>query len=256
MIFAGVDSGSRSVKAVLLDGLGMRVIDSGVVDQGVGHQAIASQLLASLLERQGLSAKDVGGVVATGYARESVIEADVAVTEITCHARGVHHLHGDARTVIEIGGQDSKVLHLEPDGTVRDFVMNDRCAAGTGRFLELVARRLGKDIHELDGLSALDVKPLPISSTCVVFAETEIIGLLAGGAGTDEILAGVQKAIASRITSMSGRLRKAVVFTGGVAMVANMSHMLSRALGVEVVVPPQPQLTGALGAAIIAASAR
>jgi predicted CoA-substrate-specific enzyme activase len=158
-------------------------------------------------------------------------------------------------TVIDIGGEDSKLIRLDMTGKVRDFAMNDRCAAGTGRFLEIVARRLGVDIRSLGKLAAKSRSPAPISSMCVVFAETEIIGLLASGTKREDIIAGVQTAIASRVTTLAGRnVDLPIVFTGGVALVCGMDTALKSALGQTVTVSPDPQMTGALGAAILAAN--
>jgi predicted CoA-substrate-specific enzyme activase len=179
--------------------------------------------------------------------------AHTTITEITCHAQGVFRVAPDARTVIEVGGQDSKVIWLETQGRVRDFAMNDRCAAGTGRFLEVVAARLGVDLPTLGDLSRASLQPALISSTCVVFAETEIIGLLAEGIAPADIAAGVQTAIATRVAVMAGRaVSPPVYFTGGVALQSGMVPALEQALSCPVRVPPQPQFTGALGAAILA----
>jgi predicted CoA-substrate-specific enzyme activase len=159
----------------------------------------------------------------------------------------------DARSVVEIGGQDSKLLRLAPNGSVRDFAMNDRCAAGTGRFLEVVAARLGAELDGLGALARVAKSPAPISSMCVVFAETEVIGLLASGVRPADIVAGVQASIASRVASMIGRdVGPLVIFTGGVALIPGMAKALSAVLKTTVRVAPQPQMTGALGAAIVA----
>jgi predicted CoA-substrate-specific enzyme activase len=196
---------------------------------------------------------NVHGTVATGYARNRVDFADTTITEITCHARGVRHVVPDAVTVIEIGGQDSKVLRLQADGSVRDFSMNDRCAAGTGRFLEMVAQRLEVGLDDLGELAGAGTRPAVISSMCVVFAETEIIGLLASGARPPDIVSGVQNAIASRITAQAGRgLTSPVVFTGGVALIPGMTRALEAVLDQRIIVAPDPQLTGAVGAALLA----
>ena len=254
MIFAGIDAGSRSIKIVLLDGGGREVVACGTADQGVRQDAITARLLHDLLCSAGLKRDDVACTVATGYGRDNVSTADAAVTEITCHARGVHHVLPEARSVIEIGGQDSKFLALNGDGSVRDFAMNDRCAAGTGRFLEMVAQRLELGIEQLGDEALRSRSPAAISSMCVVFAETEILGLLAEGVGPSDIVAGVQRAIALRICAMSGRnLPAPVVLTGGVAMIAGMDSALQSVLGQEISVAPRPQMTGALGAAILAA---
>ncbi len=253
MIGVGIDAGSRAIKIVLLDAADRRVLASGVAKQGVNSDHLAMQLLDNLLAQRGYSPAEVGACVATGYARNSIAAADTTVTEITCHARGVHHLVPEARTVIEIGGQDSKFLRLDPSGAVRDFAMNDRCAAGTGRFLEVVAERLGVELEDLGRMSAASAKPASISSMCIVFAETEIIGLLSSGAAPEDIVAGVQNSVATRVASMAGRAPQApVVFTGGVAMIPGMDRALAEATGHSVDIVPQPQMTGALGAAIIA----
>ena len=256
MICAGIDAGSRAIKAVLLDADGQKVLASGILDQGIEQEALARQLFGKLLSDAGLSRDRVSRVVATGYGRHAVGFADTAITEISCHARGVHHAAPEARTVIDIGGQDSKLIRLSRTGTVQDFAMNDRCAAGTGCFLEVVARRLGLALESLGQAASRSTKPASISSMCVVFAETEIIGLLAAGTSPEDIVAGVQASIATRVGSMAGReVEPPVVFTGGVAMVPGMDSALTAVLGHAVSVAPEPQMTGALGAALLAAEA-
>jgi len=255
MISVGVDAGSRAIKVVLLDTASIQVIASGVEAQGINSDELSRGLFDRLLNESGRGAGYVRRIVATGYARNMVSFADQTITEITCHARGVHHLVPDARTIIEIGGQDSKLLRLNGDGAVYDFAMNDRCAAGTGRFLEVVADRLGLQLQDLGDMVDRSRNPASISSMCIVFAETEIIGLLSSGARPEDIVAGVQNSIASRVCAMAGRSTAApVVFTGGVAMVSGMDKALERSLGKPVRTSPQPQMTGALGAAILAAS--
>ncbi len=254
MICAGVDGGSRAIKIVLVDAKSKETVASGLADQGVDPDGLARALYEKLLSSKGLGTGDVARVVATGYARNAISFADTTVTEITCHAAGVRERVPHAVTVVEIGGQDSKLLCLGDNGTVRDFAMNDRCAAGTGRFLEVVASRLGADLQGLGDLARASEAPAPISSMCVVFAETEIIGLLASGTAPADIVAGVQKSIASRVAAMAGmRIEPPVVFTGGVALISGMTDALSEVLGSPVEVVPDPQTTGALGAAVIAA---
>ena len=256
MFYAGIDAGSRTIKVVVLEaqGQGLRVVGQGLLDQGVHHDARTRQLFQSVLEAHGLRRQDVAHIIATGYTRNGISLADNTITEITCHATGVRHLLPETRTVVEIGGQDSKLLWLAEDGGVRDFAMNDRCAAGTGRFLEVVAGRLEATLDSLGGLACLSRKPAAISSMCVVFAETEIIGLLASGVPREDIAAGVQSAIASRIAAMAGgKVTPPVVFTGGVALVPGMDLALQTALNCPVKLAPDPQMTGALGAAILAA---
>jgi predicted CoA-substrate-specific enzyme activase len=254
MIFAGIDAGSRSIKVVLIEGADGPPAASGLCPQGVHSGEPAERLLDELLAQLGKSRADIGGVIATGYARNMIACADSTVTEITCHGKGVHHLVPDARTVIEIGGQDSKLLKLAPNGTVQDFAMNDRCAAGTGRFLEVVADRVGVPLAELGELAARSRKPAVISSMCIVFAETEIIGLLASDTPPEDVVAGIQHSIATRVASMVGRhTTPPVVFTGGVAMIPGMDRALAKAINSPLSVCPQPLYTGALGAALFAA---
>ena len=195
-------------------------------------------------------------VIATGYGRHAVSLADTTITEITCHAQGVRHFMPEAKTVIDIGGQDSKLIRLDHQGTVQDFVMNDRCAAGTGCFLEMVARRLGVTLHDLGEIAKRSRDPAAISSMCVVFAETEIVGLLAAETPPEDIVAGVQAAIARRLCSMAGRKAETpIIFTGGVAMIPGMNVALESVLQKPVTTSSEPQLTGALGAAIMACDA-
>ena len=254
MLYAGIDAGSRSIKVAIVDGTTLDVVGSGCVDQGVDQSALAKALFARVLAEAGVKRKAVGRVVATGYGRAAVRAADTTVTEITCHARGVCHDMPETRTIIEIGGQDSKLIRMDGDGTVRDFAMNDRCAAGTGCFLEVVARRMGVALEALGAMSARSVEPAGISSTCVVFAETEIVGLLASGRPADDIVAGVQRAIASRVATMAGNsIEHPVVLTGGVALVSGMVQALASVLDCAVAVATRPQMTGAIGAAILAA---
>ncbi len=253
MICAGIDAGSRAIKIILIDIENKQVIAKGLADQGVEQDKLSSALFESVLKKNGINKKDVAATVATGYGRNAVSIADTTITEITCHAVGVHHLLPDTMTVIDIGGQDSKLLRLDSNGRVRDFVMNDRCAAGTGRFLEVVAERLGVELEGLGALAANSTNPASISSMCVVFAETEITGLLASGTASEDIVAGVQASIAARIISMAGRSAETpIIFTGGVAMVSGMTEAMQTALGQNVTICPDPQMTGALGAAILA----
>ena len=257
MICAGIDAGSRAIKIVLVDAGNLEIIATGTTDQGVNNNDLVSQLFHDLLRDAGCARQDVARVIATGYARNATSIADSTITEITCHACGVHYKMPDARTIIEIGGQDSKLLRLNEDGAVYDFAMNDRCAAGSGRFLEVVATRLGVEIDELGEMASKSKNPAAISSMCIVFAETEIVGLLAAGAAPEDIVAGVQNSIAIRVSGMVGRnITLPVAFTGGVAMVPGMDKALGTVIGQPVAIVPDPQMTGALGAAILASRSR
>jgi (R)-2-hydroxyacyl-CoA dehydratese activating ATPase len=254
MICAGIDAGSRTTKVVLLDADTLAVVASDVADQGVQQDSLATELLDRLLRAHGLERNSLGCVVATGYGRKLMHTADSTITEITCQAWGVRHCVPEVRTIIDIGGQDSKLIRLGNNGTIEDFVMNDRCAAGTGRFLEVLATRLGLRLEDLGQLAGSSRQPAIISSMCVVFAETEIIGLLASGAQAEDIVAGVQESIATRVAAMTGRsIAQPIVFTGGVALVSGMVAALQTILRHEVTIAPQPQTTGALGAALLAA---
>ena len=254
MFCAGIDAGSRTIKVVLLDGQNLAVCGSGVVDQGIDQEALAERLLLGVLNKAGVERDEVASMVATGYGRKLIHAADSQMTEITCQAAGVSHCLPGTRTVIDIGGQDSKFLHLLPSGKVSDFAMNDRCAAGTGRFLEMAAVQLGVRVADFGDMAGRSVKRAQVSSMCVVFAETEIVGLLAQGCTAEDIAAGIQASVAQRIRAMSGlKAVPPVVFTGGVALVPPMGAARSTALGHPVAIAPDPQLTCALGAAIMAA---
>lgn len=254
MITAGLDSGSRAVKAVLWDAATCRVLARAVRDSGVDAALVAGSCLDQACTDAGIARAGIARLVATGYARAAVPGTTRQVTEITCHARGIAHLLPTVRSVVEIGGQDSKVIRLDGQGRVGEFAMNDRCAAGTGRFLEVVAARLGSSLADFGALAASAATPATISSMCVVFAESEIIGLLAQGARREDIAAGVAAAVAIRVAALAGReLPGPVAFTGGVALIPGFADALASALGGGVIVPERPQFTGALGAALIAA---
>lgn len=253
MFLAGIDIGSRALKAVLIKSGNGSIVSKAVIDQRHDQKKTIDLLLRKLLVGCGVKRKDVARIVATGYGRNLVSFADQTVTEITCQAVGVRRVLPDVRTIIDIGGQDTKVIFLDSAGFVRDFVTNDRCAAGTGRFLELLAERLNVSLNTLGNLARKSRSPAAINSTCAVFAETEIIGLLAAGTRKNDIAAGVQKSIAGRIGSMLSRnIEPLLCFTGGVALNASMASALACALGQDVTVARYPQLTCALGAAILA----
>jgi len=252
MIFAGIDAGSRAIKILIWNDDNKEVIARTVIDQNLDQKILSINTFSDLLAKNGLERGEIKNIVATGFAKKYVDFADRFVNEITCHACGVHYLIPEARTVIEIGGQDSKFLSLDSNGIVVDFMMNDRCAAGTGRFFEVLSARLNIGLDELGRLAEKSRHPSNISSMCVIFAETEINGLLASGVKREDIVAGVQMSIANRISAMTGRsVKTPVVFTGGVALIPYMDIALSKTLGYDVSVVPEPQFTGALGAAII-----
>jgi len=256
-LFAGIDAGSRAIKIALYDAGLSTVTAMDACDQGVDQEARAEALLGRMLRPQGLEAGDLAGVVATGYGRHAISRAARTITEITCHAAGVRFMHAEAAALIDIGGQDSKFVQLAEDGRVLDFAMNDRCAAGTGRFLEVVSQRLDVPLERLGECASQADRPAAISSMCVVFAESEIIGLMASGETAANIVAGVQQSIAVRVAALAGRTQaRAIVFTGGVARIPGMREALEKALGRAVALAREPRMTGAVGAALLAARER
>jgi len=250
--YAGVDLGSITVKAVILNE--ERIVAAALDFAGYSSAQAAERALAEALRQAGLHRQDVARLVGTGYGRNRVPGADKQVTEITCHARGAHWLLPTTRTVIDIGGQDSKGMALDEQGRVIDFVMNDKCAAGTGRFLEVMAHALEVDLESFGDLALQAPRRAQISSTCTVFAESEVISQIAAGVPRDEIIAGIHQAIAIRIASMVQKIpvRDVVMITGGVAHNVGVVQMLGENLGHKTVVLPEAQLTGAIGAALIA----
>jgi predicted CoA-substrate-specific enzyme activase len=252
VIVAGVDIGAATAKAVILNSQG--ALFFSVMPTGRSVAEAADAVMRKALGEAGLSMGDVRYVISTGYGRRAVAFANKAVTEIICHAAGVSSMLPQARTVIDVGGQDSKVIGLDDTGNVSGFVMNDKCAAGTGRFLEVMARVLEVDIDQMGPMSLLGEEPCRIGSTCTVFAETEMVSLRSEGKSSENILAGIHKAMAHRISIMgkSVGFRKEAVFTGGVARNVGMKKALEDEIGLEILLPQEPQIMGALGAAILA----
>jgi len=249
---AGIDIGSITAKAAILrDGafLGTRVIFTGYNAEGAGRR-----VFEELLEELGLAPAEVGRIVATGYGRKNVAIADKVVTEIMCHAAGARFLDPSVRSLIDIGGQDSKAVVMDGNGKVVNFTMNDKCAAGTGRFLEVMARALEADLDEFGELSLKAERPAKISSLCTVFAESEVISLISKGETRENIIAGIHEAIASRVAAMANRIGLAapVMMTGGVARNIGVVRALEKAIGMPVVVSAHAQVAGAIGAASLA----
>ena len=252
----GLDLGSTAAKAVLLNPEG-EIVETVLDASGAPPSDTAKDIAAALRGKYGLA--DIP-TVATGYGRSLAGNAGRKVTEITCHARGIFHLHPDARTILDIGGQDAKAIRLGADGGVEDFAMNDRCAAGTGSFLEVAARRYKLDISELSDFCENDPAPSPgmpefeISSTCVVFAESELVSLNAKGTPPREALRAVHRAIAKRISLLLKQVGATapLYFTGGVARNRTLAEAIAHAAGMEVRTATHAQFTGALGAALFA----
>ena len=254
MVAVGIDIGSISAKAaVLKDGelLGCKVIMTGYNARKAG-KAVFEELLQTL----GIERSAVERIVATGYGRNSVDFAHKAVTEITCHARGAYFQDPGIRSIIDIGGQDSKAIALNEAGGVRDFAMNDKCAAGTGRFLEVMARALEVDLDGFGAMSLTAENPARISSLCTVFAESEVISLISKGARRADIIAGIHDSVAARVAAMANRVgvKAPVMMTGGVAHNIGVVKALEAKLGCPIAVSAFAQENGAIGAACIAAA--
>lgn len=251
-MYLGIDIGSSSSKVAVV-GEDRQVVATHVVNMGTGTSGVEEALEAAL-QKAGITMDDVKFTVATGYGRLKYSGADKQITEITCHAKGVKYLAPDADTIIDIGGQDAKGIKLSADGQVENFVMNEKCAAGTGRFLEVMSRVLNTSLSDLGALADQSTKEIPISSVCTVFAESEVISSLAGGAAHADVARGANMAIAKRVAGMAKRagIGKNVVMTGGVALNPNMVQAMSVALEQPVRAVPDCQAAGAIGAALFA----
>jgi predicted CoA-substrate-specific enzyme activase len=252
VIVAGVDVGALSTDTVILDG-DNEILAYSIVNTGASSQQAAQRSYAQALALADLAESDVSYVISTGYGRRMVPFADAQVTEITCHARGAHFLFPETHTVIDIGGQDSKVIRVGPSGRVLDFVMNDKCAAGTGRFLEVMAKALEIKLEEMGERSLQAKHPVTISSTCTVFAESEVVSRIAEGRATDDIVAGLHVAIANRISAMLKRVgvQEQTTMSGGVAKNMGVVRAIEEKIGTRLNIYQEPQIVGALGAALI-----
>ena len=249
----GVDFGSTTAKTIILDGNG-NIVASRIESMGAVSDEGVKASIAGALEQIGITQEDVDFTVTTGYGRRMLDVSQKSYTEITCHARGAVALVPDARLVIDIGGQDSKVIAVDANGLVETFAMNDRCAAGTGKFLEVLARAVEIKLPEMGPLAMQATQALKISSMCATFAETEVISLLAEGHSKPDVLGAVHAAIAARTAGLVGRVgkRMPIVMTGGVAKNVAAVHHIETLLGQKLVLPPDPQIAGALGAALFA----
>jgi len=253
MIFLGIDIGSLSTKSVLIDENG-KILDYDLILTGANSRRAGRTCYDNLLSKKGIKPEDLSYVVATGYGRISAPFADKQVTEITCHAAGMSHLLKDVKTILDVGGQDSKSIRINGEGKVLDFAMNDKCAAGTGRFLEVMARTLEVDLEDMGELSLKAKGEVKVSSMCTVFAESEVVSLIAEGHPKEEILRGLHRAIADRTASLVDRVGMAekVAMSGGVAKNQGVRSCLEERLGVKIYVVEEPQIVGAVGAALIA----
>lgn len=250
---AGIDSGSTSTDVVILDEMGA-VVASAIIPTGGGAQKSAEECLSHALAQAGISRTAIRSVVSTGYGRSYIDEGDDSVTEITCHAKGAHSIDPSVRTIIDIGGQDSKVIRIDEAGNVQDFAMNDKCAAGTGRFLEMMARALDLPLEEISRMGVDHKEDIVISSMCSVFAESEVVSLVAQNRAIPDIVWGIDNSVANKIGTLVRRVggRESYMMTGGVAQNAGVVRAIERKLGCKVHVSKSAQLCGALGAALFA----
>ncbi len=254
-IAAGVDVGSTQTKAVIVgeDG-GIRMLGYALVDTGANVQRAAENGFLAACRESGVEPEGVGYVVGTGYGRYKITFGNTQMTEISCHARGAHYLFPSTRTVIDMGGQDSKAISVGEHGEVLDFVMNDKCAAGTGRFLANAAEVLGIGLEEIGPLSLRARHPVKITTVCTVFVESDILSYLAQGKKPEDVLGGVHLAIARRTVSLARRvpIEPGITMTGGVSRNTGMVRALEEVLGAKMQVSQQAHFAGALGAGLFA----
>jgi predicted CoA-substrate-specific enzyme activase len=255
-IVAGIDLGSVTTKALIMGcNGGNKIICYHIIRSGAIYKGAANKVIDESLKMAGLEMKDLECIISTGYGRARASYSSGEVTEITCHALGARQIFPDAHTVIDIGGQDSKVIYLNNNGQIASFLMNDKCAAGTGRFIEVMCAALETKLEEIGELSLKAHREVEVSSLCTVFAESEVISLLAEGCHKADIAAAIHQAIARRIINMveKNRLKERVVMTGGVAKNIGVVRALEKKLGTSLLIPEEPQIIGALGAALVAA---
>ncbi len=252
MIFAGIDIGSITAKAAIIREnalLGTHVIRSGYNPLNTGKT-----VFNALLKRLNLTPEDIAAVVSTGYGRGSVDFADKAMTEIICHGAGAFFVNPGIRGIIDVGGQDSKAILLDQLGQVENFAMNDKCAAGTGRFLEVMAKALEVELNQLGDFGLRADNPTKISSICTVFAESEVISMIAAQQKRENIIAGIHDSAAARVSILARKIniKQPVMMTGGVARNKGMVAALEAHLGSKLIVGDLPQENGAIGAAVLA----
>jgi predicted CoA-substrate-specific enzyme activase len=248
--FAGIDIGSTMTKAVILN---KGIMASIIGPTGPEQRRLANKVMEEGLKKADISLQMIAYIVSTGYGRINVPFADKQLTEITCHAKGIINLFPNAKTIIDIGGQDIKAIKIDATGKTTDFVMNDKCAAGSGRFIEVIADTLGLPLDKVGDLSLQSKSPAKISNICTIWAQQEVAASLAQGIPVSDLLAGVHHSLADRISRMINRLRveEEVIVTGGGAKNKGLLKALSEQLGHEVLVPDEPLITGALGAALM-----
>lgn len=246
----GIDIGSTTSKCAILKD-GKEIIATSLVQAGTGTEG-PKKAYQEVLEKAGISEKEIAFTMATGYGRTTYKGMDGEMSELSCHAKGVFHSNPEVRTIIDIGGQDAKVIQLNTKGTISNFVMNDKCAAGTGRFLDVMAQILQIKVSELEVYAKKAEGPVKISSTCTVFAESEVISQLSQGVELENLIAGICNSVASRVSSLAKRvgITEAVYMSGGVAQNGGVREALEKELGTTVHYSKDAQYMGAIGAAI------
>lgn len=252
-LYAGIDSGSTSTDVVIID-RDKNIIAQSILPTGAGAAAGADRALDEALAQAGLSRSDINATVTTGYGRTAIKLGDQSITEITCHAKGAYFLDPSVRTIIDIGGQDSKVIRLDENGNVTNFVMNDKCAAGTGRFLELMARTLELSLDDMSRLGLEWKEDVTISSMCTVFAESEVVSLIAENRTPADIIHGLNRSVATKTCALCRRVggEESYMMTGGVSKNRGVVSEIEKILGVKLHISDKAQLNGALGAALFA----
>jgi len=253
-LFAGVDVGAFATKAVLLN-QDATVVGRGLAPSGMDFEKAGTEALNLALKAAGVTPKSVVFTVSTGYGRKNVARRQLEKTEITCHGRGVYHFFKEPLTIVDIGGQDNKIIKLDQAGSRLDFKMNRKCAAGTGAFLEEIARRISVPLDEMADLAAKSTQQVNIGSFCTVFSATEILSLIRQGAKIPDIVKGAFRSIVKRVTEMDPLNGKVVATGGVVAHNPVVLVLLSEAIGSTVETPPTPQFSGAMGAALFAIDA-
>lgn len=249
----GIDVGSTASKCVIMED-GKKIIGKSVISVGTGTSGPVRAIAQALEQTQFKDMKELDCIIGTGYGRNSLEGIDAQMSELSCHAKGANFLFPRVRTIIDIGGQDSKALKISENGMLENFVMNDKCAAGTGRFLDVIVKVLEITLEDLEVLDAKSTKDITISSTCTVFAESEVISQLAKGTKIEDIIKGIHTAIASRVGSLAKRVgvQDDVIMTGGVALNKGMVRALEKNLGYKIHTSKYCQLNGAIGAALFA----
>lgn len=252
MYTLGVDIGSTASKAVIIKN-GKEIIVKEIIDVGAGTSG-PSRVTDEILKKSNLKLEKIANIVVTGYGRKNYTFSKNQISELSCHTKGVHYIFPDVRTIIDIGGQDAKVIKVNKDGKMYNFVMNDKCAAGTGRFLDVMAKILEVNINDMGKMGILSENPCEISSTCTVFAESEVISRLSNNISIKDIIAGINKSVATKVATLARRngIENTVVMTGGVAQNIGVIKAMEKELKTTIKTSPLAQFTGALGAALYA----